>query len=153
TGTPIIKEEEELTKNIFGESVSIYDSKRAIEDEATLPLRYLNRGEQLDIINPELDERMAEVFENEDLDDDEKKKLEYLFNRDYPILTSQPRLEAIAKDLVWHFNERGYQGKAMYVALDKPTAVKMYDLVQQYWPEYLKELQERIDNATDQQEE
>lgn len=153
TGTPIIKEEEELTKNIFGEYVSIYDFKRAIEDEATLPLRYLNRGEKLDIINPELDERMAEVFENEDLDDDQKKKLEYLFSRDYPILTAQPRLEAIAKDLVWHFNERGYQGKAMYVALDKPTAVKMYDLVQQYWPEYLIELQKRIDNATDQQEE
>ena len=153
TGTPIIKEEEELTKNIFGEYVSIYDFKRAIEDEATLPLRYLNRGEKLDITNPELDERMAQVFENEDLDDDQKKKLEYLFNRDYPILTSQPRLEAIAKDLVWHFNERGYQGKAMYVALDKPTAVKMYDLVQQYWPEYLIELQKRIDNATDQQEE
>ncbi|WP_426429963.1 type I restriction endonuclease subunit R [Winogradskyella sp. HB-48] len=153
TGTPIIKEEEELTKNIFGEYVSIYDFKRAIEDEATLPLRYLNRGEKLDITNPELDERMAEVFENEDLDDDQKKKLEYLFSRDYPILTAQPRLEAIAKDLVWHFNERGYQGKAMYVALDKPTAVRMYDLVQQYWPDYLKELQERIDNATDQQEE
>uniref|UniRef100_UPI003AB37263 type I restriction endonuclease subunit R n=1 Tax=Corallibacter sp. TaxID=2038084 RepID=UPI003AB37263 len=153
TGTPIIKEEEELTKNIFGEYVSIYDFKRAIEDEATLPLRYLNRGEKLDITNPELDERMAEVFENEDLDDDQKKKLEYLFSRDYPILTSQPRLEAIAKDLVWHFNERGYQGKAMYVALDKPTAVKMYDLVQQYWSKYLEELQEHIDNATDQQEE
>jgi type I restriction enzyme R subunit len=153
TGTPIIKEEEELTKNIFGEYVSIYDFKRAIEDEATLPLRYLNRGEKLDITNPELDERMAEVFENEDLDDDQKKKLEYLFNRDYPILTAQPRLEAIAKDLVWHFNERGYQGKAMYVALDKPTAVRMYELIQGYWPEYLKELEERIKNAEDQQEE
>ncbi|WP_310991474.1 type I restriction endonuclease subunit R [Aequorivita marina] len=153
TGTPIIKEEEELTKNIFGEYVSIYDFKRAIEDEATLPLRYLNRGEKLEITNPELDEKMAEVFESEDLDDDQKKKLEYLFNREYPILTSQPRLEAIAKDLVWHFNERGYQGKAMYVALDKPTAVRMYDFVQQYWPEYLKELELRIENSTDQQEE
>ena len=153
TGTPIIKEEEELTKNIFGEYVSIYDFKRAIEDEATLPLRYLNRGEKLDIINPELDEKMAEVFENEDLDDDQKKKLEYLFNRDYPILTAQPRLEAIAKDLVWHFNERGYQGKAMYVALDKPTAVRMYELIQSYWTEYLKELEALINKAEDQQEE
>ncbi|WP_047547289.1 type I restriction endonuclease subunit R [Psychroserpens sp. Hel_I_66] len=153
TGTPIIKEEEELTKNIFGEYVSVYDFKRAIEDEATLPLRYLNRGEKLDITNPELDDQMAEVFENEDLDDDQKKKLEYLFSRNYPILTAQPRLEAIAKDLVWHFNERGYQGKAMYVALDKPTAVRMYELIQSYWPEYLKELEERIKNAEDQQEE
>lgn len=153
TGTPIIKEEEELTKNIFGEYVSIYDFKRAIEDEATLPLRYLNRGEKLDITNPELDEKMAEVFENEDLDDDQKKKLEYLFSRDYPILTAQPRLDAIAKDLVWHFNERGYQGKAMYVALDKPTAVRMYELIQSYWPEYLEELEGHIKNAIDQQEE
>jgi len=152
TGTPIIKEEEELTKNIFGEYVSIYDFKRAIEDEATLPLRYLNRGEKLDITNPELDEKMAEVFENEDLDDDQKKKLEYLFNRDYPILTAQPRLEAIAKDLVWHFNERGYQGKAMYVALDKPTAVRMYELITGFWPVYLNELEDSIQNSTDQQE-
>lgn len=152
TGTPIIKEEEELTKNIFGEYVSIYDFKRAIEDEATLPLRYINKGEKLDIDNPELDERMAEVLENEDLDDDQKKKLAYLFQKNYPILTAEPRLDAIAKDLVWHFNERGYQGKAMYVALDKPTAVRMHKLIMHYWPIYLKELQERINNASDQQE-
>jgi len=152
TGTPIIKDEEELTKNIFGEYVSVYDFKRAIEDEATLPLRYINKGEKLDIENPELDEKMAEVLENEDLDEDQKKKLAYLFQKNYPILTSEPRLDAIAKDLVWHFNERGYQGKAMYVAIDKPTAVRMYDLTQKYWPLYLEELQGRIKNAEDQQE-
>lgn len=152
TGTPIIKEDEELTKNIFGEYVSIYDFKRAIEDEATLPLRYINKGEKLDIENPALDERMAEVFENEDLEEDQKKKLAYLFQKNYPILTSEPRLDAIAKNLVWHFNERGYQGKAMYVALDKPTAVRMHALIMKYWPEYLKELNDRIKNAEDQQE-
>ena len=95
---------------------------------------------------------MAEVLENEDLEDDQKKKLEYLFNKDYPILTAEPRLDAIAKDLVWHFNERGYQGKAMYVAIDKPTAVRMHQLILKYWPEYLAELQKRINNAEDQQE-
>ena len=152
TGTPIIKDEEELTKNIFGEYVSVYDFKRAIEDEATLPLRYINKGEKLDIENPKLDERMAEVFEDENLDEDQRKKLAYLFQKNYPILTSEPRLDAIAKDLVWHFNERGYQGKAMYVALDKPTAVRMHKLVMKYWPEYLKELEGRIKNAADQQE-
>ena len=152
TGTPIIKDEEELTKNIFGEYVSVYDFKRAIEDEATLPLRYINKGEKLDIENPELDERMAEILENENLDEDQQKKLAYLFQKNYPILTSEPRLDAIAKDLVWHFNERGYQGKAMYVALDKPTAVRMHKLVMKYWPEYLKELEGRIKHAADQQE-
>ena len=152
TGTPIIKDEEEVTKNIFGEYVSVYDFKRAIEDEATLPLKYLNKGEKLNIENPDLDEHMAEILESEDLDEDQQKKLAYLFKKEYPILTSEQRLRAIAKDLVWHFNERGYQGKAMFVALDKPTAVRMYDYIQEYWPEYLQELKQRIDKTTDQQD-
>ncbi|MGG7056071.1 type I restriction endonuclease subunit R [Nitrosomonas sp. ANs5] len=153
TGTPIIREELELTKNIFGEYVSVYDFKRAIEDGATLPLRYLNRGEKLGIVNPDLDERMAEIIESEDLDDDQRAKLRREFNRDYPILTSEARLDAIAKDLVWHFNERGYQGKAMFIALDKPTAVRMYDLVMKYWSQYIPGLKKRIEQAQDQQEE
>jgi type I restriction enzyme R subunit len=153
TGTPIIKEDEEVTKNIFGEYVSVYDFKRAIEDEATLPLKYLNRGERLNIENPTLDEQMAEILEEEDLDEDQKKKLAYLFSKEYPILTAESRLRAIAKDLVWHFNERGYQGKAMLVALDKPTAVRMYDYVMEYWPGYLAELKQRITKSKDSQEE
>jgi type I restriction enzyme R subunit len=152
TGTPIIKDEEELTKNIFGEYVSIYDFKRAIDDDATLPLLYVNRGKKLGIDNPELDDKMAEVLEDENIDEDKKKKLAYLFQKNYPILTAETRLDDIAKDLVWHFNERGYQGKAMYVALDKPTAVRMHQLIMKYWPLYLKELQVRIANALDQQE-
>ncbi|OAQ39828.1 deoxyribonuclease HsdR [Pedobacter psychrophilus] len=152
TGTPIIKEEEEITKDIFGGYVSIYDFKRAIDDDATLPLKYLNRGERLNIANPDLDEKMAEVFEDEDLDEDQKAKLAYLFNKEYPILTAEPRLDAIAKDLVWHFNERGYQGKAMLVTLDKPTAVRMFTLITKYWPQYLAELEKQIKQATDEQE-
>lgn len=152
TGTPIIKDELELTRNIFGDYVTVYDFKRAIIDGATLPLRYLNRGEKLGIENPDLDERMAEIINDCELDDDQRRKLEREFKRDYPILTSEQRLDAIAKDLVWHFNERGYQGKAMFVALDKPTAVRMYDLAMKYWPEYVVELKQRIVDADDQQE-
>jgi type I restriction enzyme R subunit len=153
TGTPIIKEEEELTKNIFGEYVSVYDFKRAITDGATLPLRYLNRGEKLGIENPQLDEQMAEILENEALDDDQKRKLAYLFQKDYVILTSEVRLDAIAKDLVWHFNERGYQGKAMFVSLDKPTAVRMYDLIMKYWKLYIDGINKKIKQSADLQEE
>ena len=149
TGTPIIKDEAELTKNIFGEYVSVYDFKRAIDDGATLPLRYLNKGEKLGLENPVLDEEMVAILENESIDEDQKRKLTYLFQRDYVILTAEKRLDAIAKDLVWHFNERGYQGKAMLVALDKPTAVRMYDLMMKYWPLYVAELNKRIKDATD----
>ncbi len=152
TGTPIIKEEEELTKNIFGDYVSVYDFKRSIDDEATLPLLYINKGEQLDLHNPELDEQMADILQDDDLDEDQRKKLSYLFHKNYPVLTAESRLDAIAKDIAWHFNDRGYQGKAMVVAIDKPTAVRMYDMIMKYWPQYLKELEGHIANAEDQQE-
>lgn len=153
TGTPLFKEELELTRNIFGEYVSVYDFKRAIEDRATLPVRYLNRGEKLGIDNPTIDERMADIINDAELDDDQRLKLARAFKREYPILTSEKRLDAIAKDLVWHFNDRGYQGKAMFVALDKPTAVRMHNLVMKYWPQYINELKQRIAKAEDQQEE
>jgi len=151
TGTPIIKDEEEFTRDIFGDYVSVYDFNRAIEDQATLPLKYLNRGEKLQIDNPKLDEEMAEILEREDLDEDQTKKLAYLFRKEYPVLTAEPRLRAIARDLVWHFNERGYQGKGMFVALDKPTAVRMYDYVTEYWLEYVLEVEQRIKKSRDAQ--
>ena len=152
TGTPIIKGEEELTKNIFGEYVSVYDFKSAIEDGATLPLRYVNKGEKLKLTNPDLDDEMATIIDDEDLDEDQRNKLERALKTKYPVLTSEHRLRSIAKDLVWHFNDRGYQGKGMLVALDKPTAVRMYDYITEYWQEYLAELKVRIESAGDEQE-
>jgi len=37
--------------------------------------------------------------------------------------------------------------------LDKPTAVRMYDYVMHYWPQYVAELKQRIADAEDQQQE
>lgn len=112
----------------------------------------MNRGEKLGIENLELDEQMAEILEDETIDDDKKRKLTYLFQRDYVVLTAEKRLDAIAKDLVWHFNERGYQGKAMFVALDKPTAVRMYDLIEKHWQPYIEDLKKQVDKSNDEQE-
>jgi type I restriction enzyme R subunit len=151
TGTPLIDDEIEITKNIFGDYVSIYDFQQAIADNATLPLRYLNRGEKLNIENPNIDAAMTKIIQNEDLDEDQRHKLARFFKKEYPILTAEKRLRAIAKDLVWHFNDRGYQGKAMFVALDKPTAVRMYDYIMEYWQDYLKEFKNRINQAVDEQ--
>ena len=152
TGTPLISDGEELTKDIFGDYVSIYGFKRAIEDKATLPLRYLNRGEKLEIEQPDLDEKMAEAFDGADLDDDQRRKAAYLFRKSYPVLTATERLRSVARDVVWHFNERGYQGKGMFVAIDKPTAVKMHDFIVEQWPDYLAELKGRIDACQDPEE-
>ena len=86
------------------------------------------------------------------MDEDQRLKLEKALRTNYPIITSEKRLRAIAKDLVWHFNERGYQGKAMLVTLDKPTAVRMYDFITEYWQDYLKEIKSNMNNISDEQD-
>jgi type I restriction enzyme, R subunit len=151
TGTPLFKDDE-LTRRIFGEYVSKYDFKRSIEDGATVPLYYENRGEKLRLDNPIINEQIREAIEQEDLDDDQQAKLTKLFAREYPILTAEKRLRAIAKDVVTHFNGRGYKGKAMFVAMDKITAVKMYDLISEEWAVYLETRKKEIEKIEDLQE-
>ncbi|HEX4344755.1 MAG TPA: hypothetical protein VHZ31_04260 [Solirubrobacteraceae bacterium] len=46
-------------------------------------------------------------------------------------------------DLVRHFVGRGFLGKAMFVAIDKTTAVRMYELVAEQWASHLAELRGR----------
>jgi len=152
TGTPIIKGEQEYTRNIFGDYVSVYDFKSSIEDGATLPLTYVNKGEKLHLENPNLDNDLIDIIGQEDLDEDQRLKVERALKTNYPVMTSEKRLRAVAKDLVWHFNERGYQGKAMLVTLDKPTAVRMFDYISEYWKDYLAELKITIEKLTDEQE-
>jgi type I restriction enzyme, R subunit len=144
TGTPLFKDDE-LTKRIFGGYVSRYDFKRSVDDGATVPLYYENRGEYLGLKNPVINEQIRAIIdEEEDLDSDQRGKIEQLFAREYPILTAHKRLDAIAKDAVWHFCNRGYKGKAMYVALDKLTAVKMYDLITKHWRIYTEQLEKEV---------
>lgn len=138
TGTPLFKDDE-ITRRIFGDYVSKYDFRRSVEDGATVPLYYENRGEYLNLRNPRINDEIRTIIdESEDLDSDQRAKLERLFYREYPILTSQKRLDAIAKDIVEHFCNRGYKGKAMLVTLDKLNAVRMYDLISKHWHAYIK---------------
>src|SRR3546814_8252687 len=50
TGTPLI-EGEEVTRQQFGDYVSIYNFRDAIEDGATVPLYYENRIPELQLVN------------------------------------------------------------------------------------------------------
>ena len=144
TGTPLFKDDQ-ITKRIFGDYVSIYDFKRSIEDGATVPLYYENRGEKLKLENPQITEQIREVItREEDLDLDQQLKLEALFAKEYPILTAKKRLKAIAKDIVWHFFNRGYKGKAMLVCLDKVTAVKMYDFVMEELTIFISDFEKEV---------
>lgn len=144
TGTPLFKHDE-ITKRIFGEYVSKYDFRRSVIDGATVPLFYENRGELLGISNPDIAEQMQEVIDSEDdLDINERAKVEKLFKREYPVLTARKRLDAVAKDVVNHFFNRGYKGKGMFIGIDKVTAVKMYNLIMEQKATFEVEFEKKI---------
>lgn len=149
TGTPLIDAvEKQLTREVFGEYVSIYDFQRAVADGATLPLFYENAGEKLKIIDPKVSERIANHIEaakqSATLEgpwtDEKEDKLYRQLARDYPILTSPTRLDKVAQNFVDHFHQRwnvvdNGGGKALVVCLDKITCVKMHDLIVAKWQE------------------
>src|SRR5262249_29066313 len=132
TGTPLIAGEER-TREVFGDYVSIYDFQQSVEDGATVPLFYENRTPELHLDNPNLNDDIYELIEDAELSDEAEKRLERELGKQYHLITRDERLETVAEDLVKHFLGRGFQGKAMVVSIDKPTAYRMYDKVQKYW--------------------
>ena len=151
TGTPLIVGEE-LTRKTFGDYVSIYNFKQSVDDGATVSLYYENRIPELQLKNEDLNEDIEQIVEESMLDEEQEKKLEREFARQYHLITRNDRLEKIAEDIVAHFTSRGYQGKAMVVAIDKPTAVKMYDKMQKYWKGRIERLKEDLKYARDDKE-
>ncbi len=155
TGTPLIDDtEKQLTRQVFGDYVSIYDFQRAVADGATLPLFYENAGEKLKIIDPKVSERIAAYIEaarqtatlDDPWTDEKEEKLYRELARDYPILTSPTRLDKVAQDFVEHFHQRwrvveNGGGKALMVCLDKITCVKMHDLIMAKWQEKIAQLE------------
>ena len=151
TGTPLLSSDN-ITARTFGGYVSIYDFKRAVEDGATVPLYYENRGEKiLDLKNPTITDQILEAIERADLSEDQQEKLEAEFAKEIHILTAEPRLHSIAKDFVRHYSDLWTSGKAMFVCLNKVTCVRMYDYVQQYWQEEIDILKKEIEYASQQE--
>ena len=151
TGTPLLSYDN-ITERTFGGYISVYDFKRAVEDGATVPLYYENRGTKLDDLqNPEITNEILDAIEAADLDSAQQEKLEKEFEKSIHILTAEPRLRSIAKDFVRHYSDVWTSGKAMFVCLNKVTCVRMYDYVQEYWKEEIKRLKKQIKLATQQE--
>jgi len=147
TGTPLIKGEDERTRDVFGDYVSVYDFARSIEDGATVPLYYENRIPEVQLTNERFNSDLEELLDNAELDEAQQKKLEREFAREYQIITREERLNAIAADVVAHFTGRGYRGKAMMVCIDKATAVRMFDKVRERWRTAIERLKSDLQKA------
>ena len=152
TGTPLLSNDN-ITARTFGGYVSIYDFKRAVEDKATVPLYYENRGEKLqELKNPEINEEIAAKLEEADLDPTQQAKIEKEFAQEVHLLTAEKRLRIVAQDFVRHYTDLWTSGKAMVISYNKTTCVRMYNYVQEYWEKEKKILQKQIDKSLSQQE-
>lgn len=152
TGTPLLSNDN-ITARTFGGYVSIYDFKRAVEDKATVPLYYENRGEKLqELKNPEINEEIAAKLEDADLDPTQQAKIEKEFAQEVHLLTAEKRLRIVAQDFVRHYTDLWTSGKAMVISYNKTTCVRMYNYVQEYWEKEKKALKKQIEKTCSQQE-
>lgn len=153
TGTPLLRDDN-ITARTFGGYVSIYDFKRAVDDKATVPLYYENRGERLkELKNPEINEEIAAALEQAgDMDASQLAKLEREFAKEVHLLTAPKRLRIVAQDFVRHYSDLWTSGKAMVVCYNKVTCVRMYNYVQEYWHKEIQLLEKKISKCTYQQE-
>ena len=153
TGTPLLRDDN-ITARTFGGYVSIYDFKRAVDDKATVPLYYENRGERLkELKNPEINEEIAAVLEQAgEIDASQQAKLEREFAKEVHLLTAPKRLRIVAQDFVRHYSDLWTSGKAMVVCYNKVTCVRMYNYVQEYWQKEIEALEKQISKSMYQQE-
>jgi len=147
TGTPLISNEQQKTREVFGDYVSIYNFSQSIIDGATVPLYYEDRIPEVQLSNEYFSDELNELIDDAGLDEAQEEKLERKFSQMYQIVTRDDRLEKVAEDLVEHFTNRGNRGKAMVISIDKATSVRMYEKVQKYWAKYLENLKEQIAKA------
>lgn len=147
TGTPILQNG--LTEQWFGNYVSEYNFAQSIEDGATVPLYYRKSVPSVVLENEDLSDEAMEILNQYDLNEDQLDHLNSEYTTLFQAVKRDDRLDEIAKHIVKHFPQRldvrDDEGKrkpmkAMVIAIDKFTAVKMYDKVQLALKEETKEL-------------
>ena len=128
TGTPIEKTDASTTA-VFGDTISVYDIQRAVEDKATVPIYYENRLVKLNLdetLKPLLDSGFEEATETEELTKRERLKTRWAAIE--AVVGTEKRIKAVAKDLIEHFEARqqGMVGKGMIVCMSRRICVELY---------------------------
>jgi len=126
TGTPISLRNRD-TRLVFGEYISIYPINKAVEDGATVRIYYEGRLVPLHLTNEFIDEEFDYLTAEYEVE--AKEELKKRFSRLEKLISDEKRLKQIADDIVWHFSNRGLEGKAMVVTISRKVAVRMYQLL------------------------
>ncbi|MCC2638238.1 MAG: putative type restriction-modification enzyme subunit [Moraxellaceae bacterium] len=138
TGTPVSSEDRD-TRSVFGDYIHVYDMQQAKEDGATVPIYYESRLAKLSLKEEELPEIDAEVDElAEDDEESQQSRLKSRWAALEKIVGAEPRIKAVAADLVAHFEERNQaqDGKAMVVAMSREICVHLYNEIVALRPDW-----------------
>ena len=138
TGTPVASEDRD-TRAVFGDYIHVYDMQQAQEDGATVAIYFESRLAKLGLKTEELALVDAEVEElAEDQEEDQQAKLKTRWAALEKVVGAEPRVAAVASDLVAHFEERQktIAGKAMVVAMSREICVHLYNEITRIRPEW-----------------
>ncbi len=138
TGTPVSSEDRD-TRAVFGDYIHVYDMQQAKEDGATVAIYYESRLAKLSLKQeelPHLDEEVDELAEDEE--EGAQARLKSRWAALEKVVGAEPRVAAVAADLVRHFEERNkaQDGKAMVVAMSRDICVHLYDEIIQLRPDW-----------------
>lgn len=138
TGTPI-ETADVSTPAVFGQYIDVYDINRAVEDGATVPIYYESRLARIELPEeekPKIDAEIAELTEDEALDEQERLKRKWATVE--ALVGAEKRLRMVAGDLVQHFEDRvaAMQGKAMIVCMSRRICVALYEEIIRLRPEW-----------------
>jgi len=138
TGTPVSSEDRD-TRAVFGDYIHVYDMQQAKEDGATVAIYFESRLAKLSLKADELPHIDAEVDElAEDEEEGQQAKLKSRWAALEKVVGAEPRVAAVAADLVAHYEERckAQTGKAMVVAMSRDICVHLYNEVIKLRPEW-----------------
>jgi type I restriction enzyme R subunit len=128
TGTPIERDDRD-TRSVFGDYISIYDIQDAVDDGATVEIRYESRLAKLDVNRAEIEDLSAKVEDLvEEEDETQREKTKGLWSTLEKLVGAQSRIDEIAADLVAHYESRNavMPGKAMIVGMSRDICARFH---------------------------
>lgn len=120
---------------VFGDYLSTYNYNQSVEDGMAVSVLYESRLTEAHIKDEYFHMFQDDSYNHVELD--EEKNIRLMLGSDY-------RQDKIAEDIVHHFINREYMGKAMVVTQDRISAARMYEKVKKHWAKYIDKLYEDI---------
>jgi type I restriction enzyme R subunit len=143
TGTPI-DFKDKSTRAVFGDYLDVYDIARAVEDERTVRIYYEPKLIKVGLDKKELDKEVEDLLKEGYPDETDeaiyqKQKVKSKWARVESIIGSEKRINALAKEVVNHFEARQevMEGKAMIVCMSRRICVELYNKIAKLRPAWI----------------